>query len=108
MEIWTNIAAWCNQYLFTIQLTDILDIVIIAYLVYPAAGPGPQHKLGADLQGRPVCSDRAGDCPTTLNSKAVLHFEYVDGMGRSGPDHPLPAPRSAASWSRLAAAVFFF
>ena len=38
MEIWTNIVAWCNQYLFTIQLSDILDIVIIAYLVYRLLG----------------------------------------------------------------------
>ena len=38
MELWTNIVAWCNQYLFTIQLSDILDIVIIAYLVYRLLG----------------------------------------------------------------------
>ena len=34
MEIWTNIVALCNQYLFNMQLADILDIAIIAYLVY--------------------------------------------------------------------------
>ena len=38
MEIWTNLAAWCSQYLFTIQLTDILDVAIIAYLVYRLLG----------------------------------------------------------------------
>ena len=38
MELWTNIVAWCNQYLFTIQLSDILDIAIIAYLVYRLLG----------------------------------------------------------------------
>ena len=38
MEIWTNIVALCNQYLFNMQLADILDIAIIAYLVYRLLG----------------------------------------------------------------------
>ena len=38
MEIWTNIAAWCSQNLFRIQVADILDIAIVAYLVYRLLG----------------------------------------------------------------------
>ena len=38
MEIWTNIVALWNQYLINIHLTDVLDIAIIAYLVYRLLG----------------------------------------------------------------------
>ena len=38
MEIWTNIVAWCSQNLFRIQVADILDIAIVAYLVYRLLG----------------------------------------------------------------------
>ena len=38
MEFLTNIAVLCKQYLFTMELTDVVDIVIVAYLVYRLLG----------------------------------------------------------------------